>query len=76
MPDTSHAQLKRLGVAIRAARTALGLSQEKFGEKCDLDRTYIGEIERGEKNVSFQNIARISRALHLKTSALLIRAGI
>lgn len=52
----------------------MSLSQEDFAEVCDLHRTYIGQIERGEKNISFENILRVSRALGLKPSGLLAAA--
>jgi len=60
-----------LGQAIRKRRLALGLSQEKLAEKADLHWTYIGGIERGERNVSLVNIVRIARALKISVSALL-----
>jgi transcriptional regulator with XRE-family HTH domain len=68
-------QLKALGVAIRDARLALRVSQEDFGELADLHRTYVGQIERGEKNISFVNLSRVARALSLKPSELLRKAG-
>jgi transcriptional regulator with XRE-family HTH domain len=46
-------------------RKESGLSQEAFAELCDLDRTYIGGIERGERNVSLVNISKIANALKL-----------
>jgi transcriptional regulator with XRE-family HTH domain len=48
---------------VRARRKAAGLSQESFADACGLHRTYIGSIERAERNVSLDNIERISRAL-------------
>ena len=68
-------QLKALGVAIRDARLALQVSQEDFGELADLHRTYVGQIERGEKNISFVNLMRVARALSVKPSELLRKAG-
>ena len=70
MQTPLQAQLRSFGAAIRAERTRLNLSQEDFAEVCDLHRTYIGQIERGEKNISFVNIARIACALGLKPSEL------
>ena len=60
-----------LGQAIRARRLALKLSQEKLAEKAHLHWTYIGGIERGERNVSLLNILRIARALNVTPSDLL-----
>jgi transcriptional regulator with XRE-family HTH domain len=74
MQTPLQAQLKSFGAAIRAERARLNLSQEDFAEVCDLHRTYVGQVERGEKNISFENIARIARALGLKPSELFGRA--
>ena len=53
----------RFGRAIRHRRQKLGVSQEEFGDMCGLDRTYIGGIERGERNVALLNIEKIARDL-------------
>lgn len=63
--------LAKFGNEVRRRRTSLGLSQEELAHLCDLHRTYIGSIERGERNVSLQNIATISKALKCKPSELL-----
>ena len=52
-----------LGDRIRALRSQYGWSQEQFAEICGLHRTYMGHVERGEKNVSLSTILRISEAL-------------
>ena len=49
---------------------AAGMSQEKLGELAELHRTYIGDIERGERNVSLLNMEKIATALGVKLSAL------
>ncbi len=51
------------GQRVRELRTKKGLSQEALALACDLDRTYIGGIERGERNVSLVNIQKIATAL-------------
>ena len=51
------------GKRVRMLRTAKGLSQEALALACDLDRTYIGGIERGERNVSLVNIEKIAAGL-------------
>ena len=66
--------LLELGQQIRQLRAAKGLSQEAFANSCGLDRTYIGGIERGERNLSLKNLLRISNALGVTPSELL--AGI
>ena len=60
----------RFGKALRAHRKKLGVSQEEFADMCGLDRTYIGGIERGERNVSLVNLARIAVTLRLSLSEL------
>jgi transcriptional regulator with XRE-family HTH domain len=74
MQETARTELRNLGVAVRKERKRLNLSQEDFAELCDLHRTYVGQIERGEKNISFENILRVSRAFGLKPSKLLAKA--
>lgn len=64
-----------LGQAIRSRRLALELSQEKLAEKSELHWTYIGGIERGERNVSLVNIVKIARALKTRVSELLADLG-
>ncbi len=51
------------GQRVRARREALGYSQEELAEMAHLHRTYIGSVERGERNVSILNICRIAEAL-------------
>lgn len=51
------------GQRVRELRTGKGFSQEALALACDLDRTYIGGIERGERNVSLVNIQKIAVAL-------------
>ena len=60
----------RFGKAVRNLRHQLGVSQEEFADICGLDRTYIGGIERGERNVSLVNIERIAKAFKLSMSEL------
>ncbi|MBU1723039.1 MAG: helix-turn-helix domain-containing protein [Gammaproteobacteria bacterium] len=62
--------LKLLGSEIRQRRLDLGLSQEELAALCDLHRTYIGSVERGERNISLQNIISIAHALKCKPSQL------
>lgn len=63
-----------LGRAIRSARDRLDISQEELAERCGLHRTYVGGIERGERNPSFTNIVRIANALGERPSQLLATA--
>jgi transcriptional regulator with XRE-family HTH domain len=65
---------RAFGRAVRARRDSLELSQEALAEASELHRTYIGAIERGERNVSLQNICRIALALKTTASELLGQA--
>jgi transcriptional regulator with XRE-family HTH domain len=62
---------KQLGKVIRTRRKELGFSQEGFAFECQLHRTYMGSIERGERNISLENILKIADALKIKPSKLL-----
>ena len=63
--------LQALGASVRARRLKLGLSQDAFAEKTGLHRTYVGGIERGERNVSLLNICVLADALSVSVSDLL-----
>lgn len=54
---------RRLGVAVRQRRKRLGMSQERFAEKVDCHRNYIGLVERGEQNITIDMLGRIARGL-------------
>ena len=59
-----------LGENIRTHRRRVGWSQEKLAEKSDLHHNYIGDIERGEENVSVDALMRIAIALKVRLSDL------
>lgn len=65
---------RALGRAVRQLREAQHLSQEQLAGRCGLHRTYVGGIERGERNVSFTNLLRLARALSVTPSRLLADA--
>ncbi len=71
--------VEKLGQVIRERRSEAGFSQESFAFKVGIHRTYIGAVERGERNVSLQNMMRIAEALGVKVSELVgeaeVRAG-
>lgn len=72
MPRQNRADiLKQFGETLRAYRQQAGISQEKLAEKAGLDRTYVGGAERGERNISLVNVARLAAALGLRPSQLL-----
>ena len=58
------------GQAVRKHRTALKWSQEQLAEAAGLHWTYIGGMERGERNVSLLNIVKVARALKISVSKL------
>ena len=60
----------RFGKAVRQRRHKLGVSQEAFADMCQLDRTYIGGIERGERNAALVNIEKIAKTLKLTLADL------
>jgi transcriptional regulator with XRE-family HTH domain len=59
-----------LGKNISKLRKEKGLSQEKFAEACNLHRTYIGAVERGERNITIDNIEKICMALEIDIKQL------
>jgi len=60
-----------LGKNMREKREKLGISQEKLGEIAKLHRTYIGMIERGEKNITLNNLRKLANALKVKVRDLI-----
>jgi transcriptional regulator with XRE-family HTH domain len=63
--------LKRFGERVRALRLQAGYSQEAFADECGLDRTYVGGIERGERNLALRNIERIAQTFEITISELM-----
>lgn len=66
---------KIIGQRIRNYRTVKKLSQEKLAELCGCHPTYVGQIERGEKNATLESIAKISSALDVPLSQLFEKLG-
>jgi DNA-binding XRE family transcriptional regulator len=62
--------LAALGSRIRELRSRRGWSQEGFADRCGLDRTYVGGIERGERNLAVINLLRIARTLEVPVGTL------
>lgn len=65
--------LKIIGRNIARLRKRIGLSQEKLAEQAGLHRTYVGAVERGERNISVKNLAKIAQALNIDPYILLKR---
>ena len=63
--------LSFFGKRVREERLERGLSQEKLAEIANLHRTYIGMIERGEKNITLENIEKIAKALEISLDKLM-----
>jgi transcriptional regulator with XRE-family HTH domain len=66
----SDADLRRFGARVRAERERLGVSQEELADRAGMHRTYLGGVERGERNIGLLNVLRIARALNIAPSAL------
>lgn len=64
--------VQEFGKNLRAARKRRGYSQESFAHAVDLDRTYIGGIERGERNPGLKTIVRIADALEMDVHELFL----
>lgn len=69
--DKNILDLKKIGLRIRMEREKLNLSREKFAEIVGLSSFYIGQIERGERKMSLDTLAKIAAALHLSVDYLL-----
>jgi transcriptional regulator with XRE-family HTH domain len=63
--------LKRFGKRVRELRKAEGYSQENFAYACSLDRTYMGGIERGERNIALRNVEKIAETLGISLAELM-----
>lgn len=62
---------KAFGERIRTLRKQAGWSQEELADACGLHRTYVGAVERGERNVSLINIVQLAHALRVKPSDIM-----
>lgn len=67
--------LKRFGARVRTERERLGISQEELAARVGLHRTYLGGVERGERNLGLLNLLRIAKALGVSASVLLRGVG-
>ena len=78
-PSTKYAgnpALVALGKTIRSLRTDRKISQESLAHGANLDRSYMGGIERGEHNITILNLTKIAVQLDLKVSDLFEKAGL
>lgn len=67
----SKSILKKFGKRVREERIKQNLSQEELAERANVHRTYIGMIERAEKNITLENIEKIAKALNIRIKTLL-----
>ena len=72
--DAPNDRLRAFGAAVRDLRTSRGLSQERLADEIGLHRTYLGDVERGHRNVGLLNLWRIAQALDAAPSELVARA--
>lgn len=70
MPRNENAPMYVFGQRVRACRMELGLSQEALAQRAGLHRTYVGSLERGERNVALVNIVRLGKALGVDPGTL------
>jgi transcriptional regulator with XRE-family HTH domain len=68
--DSYNSSLENFGQQLREIRKGKKLSQEELAHLCQLDRTYIGGVERGERNISLINILKICKSLNISPSIL------
>lgn len=66
-----HQNLIKIGNKIRELRTAKGFSQEGIADAAGMGRTYMGRVERGEQNISIQNLIQIAFALEIDVGELI-----
>jgi len=66
--------LRAFGLAVRQERERVGVSQDVFADMAGVHRTYVGSVERGERNLSLKNIAAFADALGIAPSKLLAKA--
>jgi len=66
----------RFGRAVRKRRQELGLSQEELADRAGIHRTYVGDVERGERNIALQNIEKLAKALDVPISTLFKEYGV
>jgi transcriptional regulator with XRE-family HTH domain len=71
-----HPALTALGAAIRKRRLELGLSQEQLAERAGLDRSYVGQVERGDNSIALLSLVSTANALGVTLEWLMKEAGL
>ena len=75
-PHANAPPLVAFGNAVRATRAARGVAQEALANRCGIDRSYLGAIERGDQNPGLLHVVKIAEALGLTVEALMKEAGL
>jgi transcriptional regulator with XRE-family HTH domain len=75
-PYAKDPVLTAFGAAIRKVRLDKGISQEELANLCEIDRSYMGSIERGDQNTGLLHLAKIASALDVKISYLMTTADL
>ena len=68
LPENRQPFLLAFGAAVRYSRKEKGFSQEAFADECGIDRSYMGGVERGERNIALVNVEKIIAALGVQPS--------
>lgn len=74
MTEQRMTEQECFGSVVRSHRLALGVSQEELAARAKVHRTYIGSVERGERNISLLNIHAVAKALGTTAGSLLTEA--
>jgi ribosome-binding protein aMBF1 (putative translation factor) len=69
MASEKSPNLQNFGNRLRSLRLVAGLSQEELADKAEIDRSYLGSVERGEHNLALKNIYKLSKALNVNPAA-------
>lgn len=72
MANRKSSNLVAFGERIRRARSERGWTQEEFAYKCGLDRSYMGGIERGERNITLDTLCKVAEGLGMTLPELLV----
>lgn len=75
-PHRQHPSLLALGSAIRKARVERGIAQEKLALLAEVDRSYVGRVERGDNNIAILTLEKLARALGMTVTELVTLANI
>lgn len=73
--ESRFTKLRAFGIRVRELRTRAGLSQEALADRAGLHRTYIGSVERGERNITLANIHALAEALAVPVQSLFAQSN-